>query len=334
MRITAALALMGGLAGLAHGRVGLMSLNKRIVGGTAVAEGQNQYAVHLTIKSATTEYLCGGTLLDNNLVVTAAHCMVDADTNAIYEPSQVTVCYGSVSVAKMACTGARNITVNSQYNPETYINDIALIQITALTKNYATLPIYTGSLPEDTVLTTMGWGRTSDTSLTLPDNLQSVDIEVGDAGTCKKADGSYSSANGPEICSVNALTPGKDSCSGDSGSPTVISVDGVVYLAGLTSTGVDLQHPEEATCATADGIAFYTHVNYYIAFITGVTGQPASRYYAKGSGTSSGSEDDGDDDGSKSSAASPGLRAPSVGRLAATTGLAAVAVAAAAAAGF
>ncbi|KAJ2377655.1 hypothetical protein IW150_001259, partial [Coemansia sp. RSA 2607] len=260
MRITAALTIaLGGLLGLAQGRVGLMSLNKRIVGGTQVPEGEYQFAVHLTIKSATTEYLCGGTLLDNNLVVTAAHCMVDADTNAVYEASQVTVCYGSVSVAKMSCTSARNITVNSQYNPNTYTNDIALIQITALTKGFSTLPIYTGKLAEDTVLTTMGWGRTSDTALTLPDRLQSVEIEVGDAATCKKADGSYSSANGPEICSVNALTPGKDSCSGDSGSPTVITVDGVDYLAGLTSTGVDLLHPEEATCATADGIAFYTH---------------------------------------------------------------------------
>ncbi|KAJ2856968.1 hypothetical protein FB639_006046, partial [Coemansia asiatica] len=249
-------------------------MNKRIVGGAAVPEGKYKFAVHLTIKSSTTEYLCGGSLLANNLVVTAAHCMVDTDTNSVYEPTQVTVCYGSVNVNKMSCTGARNITVNNQYNPETYTNDIALIQISPLKDSFSTVKIYTGELPEGTELITMGWGKTSDTSSVLPSTLMRTTIKVGDASTCKLADSSYKSANGPEICSVNALTPGRDSCSGDSGSPTVIEINGQDYLAGLTSTGVDLVHPDEATCATTNGVAFYTHIDSFKKFIAKVTGLP------------------------------------------------------------
>ncbi|KAJ1822714.1 hypothetical protein LPJ56_000587 [Coemansia sp. RSA 2599] len=302
-------------------------MNKRIVGGSAVAEGKYKFAVHLTIKTETTEYLCGGSLLANNLVVTAAHCMVDADTNSVYQPSQVTVCYGSVNVNKMSCTSARNITVNNKYNPETYVNDIALIQISPLkSSSFSTVKIYMGELPESTELITMGWGKTSDSSAVLPSTLMSTTIKVGDSATCKLADGSYQSANGPEICSVNAMTPGKDSCSGDSGSPTVIEIDGQDYLAGLTSTGVDLVHPEEATCATRNGVAFYTHIREFRQFIAKVTGLPensfdaanTSKYSPVGgsgtaSGSGSGSGSDSDSDSSSSSSAATAVVAPGAG---------------------
>ncbi|KAJ2720845.1 hypothetical protein GGI07_004367 [Coemansia sp. Benny D115] len=278
----AAVALLTGLGGqMVASAIEPLGLSKRIVGGAAVAEGQNRYAVRLDIKSANSDYLCGGTLLDNNLVVTAAHCMFDSDTNSAYEPQNVAVCYGSVAVAKMTCTTARNITVHSQYNPQTYANDIALIQISALKEgDFATLPIFQGDLPQNTVLRTMGWGKTSDTATTLPTTLMAVDIKVGDPATCRRADSSFKSSDGPEVCSVNALTPGKDSCQGDSGSPAVIQVDGETYLAALTSAGLDLNDPTAATCATSGGIAFYTHVNYFIDFITHVTGKPASQYYS------------------------------------------------------
>ncbi|KAJ2702353.1 hypothetical protein FB645_004315 [Coemansia sp. IMI 203386] len=280
-------------------------MNKRIVGGSTVSEGKYEFAVHLTIKTQTTEYLCGGSLLANNLVVTAAHCMVDADTNQVYEPSQVAICYGSVNVNKMSCTSARNITVNNLYNPETYVNDIALIQISQLKDDsISTVPIYLGKLPEDTELVTMGWGKTSDSSTVLPSTLMSTTIKVGDKKTCGKADSTYKSADGPEICSVNALTPGKDSCSGDSGSPTVITVNGTDYLAGLTSTGVDLVHPELATCATKDGVAFYTHLAYYRDFIAKVTGLSIGHFDAaetKNYSPETGSDTSSDDEDGSSS---------------------------------
>ncbi|KAJ1892821.1 hypothetical protein LPJ66_006116 [Kickxella alabastrina] len=275
-----------------------LSLNKRIVGGTAITTTKYNFAVRLNIKSGTSDYLCGGTLLADDLVVTAGHCMHNADTNTVYSSTSVAVCYGSPNVSEMSCTTARNIFLHPSYNPLTYANDIALIQISQLKSGFDILPVYTGKVPESTVLTTMGWGKTVDTSTKLPPTLMAVDIMVGGAATCKKAESSFVNSDGPEICSVNSLTPGKDSCQGDSGSPAIITADdGKTYLVGLTSAGVDLKDPTAATCATANGIAFYTHINYFMSFITAKSGRPASFFYGQGE------EDNGDISSSKSKSA-------------------------------
>ncbi|KAJ1738421.1 hypothetical protein LPJ68_005558, partial [Coemansia sp. RSA 1086] len=253
-------------------------LVERIIGGTSAQEHEYPFAVRLTISAGNEDLLCGGTLIQNDMVVTAAHCMVDTNYNNVYEPNQVAICYGSSSIAKQSCSTARNITVHPSYNPVTLTNDIALVQLSALTltSSLNTIPIYSGKLPEGTKLTTMGWGKTQSNSSSLPSTLMSVEIEVGSAGDCKQALPSYRSSDGPEVCSVNALTPGKDSCQGDSGSPSIINVDGKPYLAALTSSGVDLANPGAADCATKDGLAFYTHAYYFMDFITKVTGASAS----------------------------------------------------------
>ncbi|KAJ2641483.1 hypothetical protein GGF44_002098, partial [Coemansia sp. RSA 1694] len=133
-------------------------------------------------------------------------------------------------------------------------------------------------LSEKQTLTTMGWGKISNTSPTLPLTLMSVDIKIGTAKDCRVANPSYRTPNGPEVCSANSLTPGKDSCQGDSGSPSVVTSNGVVYLAALTSSGTDPKNPGSADCATSDGLAFYTHVNYFMSFITSTTGKSSASF--------------------------------------------------------
>ncbi|KAJ1930845.1 hypothetical protein FBU59_006913 [Linderina macrospora] len=114
-----------------------------------------------------------------------------------------------------------------------------------------------------------------------------VDVKVGSPKTCSLASPMYTSANGPEICTVNALTPGKDSCQGDSGSPSVIEQNGKLYYVALTSVGTDLANSGSSDCALSDGLAFYTHVNYFMSFITSVTGASASTYTDASSSTDS-----------------------------------------------
>ncbi|KAJ2488316.1 hypothetical protein IWW37_004897 [Coemansia sp. RSA 2050] len=259
----------------------LVHLDKRIIAGTVVANGKYPFAVRLNIQRGLDEYLCGGALLLNNYVVTAAHCLVDSDTNAIAEPHTVSVCYGSNSVLEQTCTPALNVTVHRRYNPETISNDIAMLKISPVvlkTGSVETVPVYTGQLAEKQTLTTMGWGKTSNNSTDLPTTLMSVDIMIGTTKECRVANSDYSSPNGPEVCSANALTPGKDSCQGDSGSPTIISSNGAVYLAAVTSSGTDPSNPGSADCATSDGLAFYTHVNYFMSFISLTTGQLPSAF--------------------------------------------------------
>ncbi|KAJ2608515.1 hypothetical protein H4S08_004425 [Coemansia sp. RSA 1365] len=146
----------------------------------------------------------------------------------------------------------------------------------------------------------MGWGKTSSNSDTLPNTLMSVEVEVGSKNKCQEALPSYKSANGPEICSDNSLTPGKDSCQGDSGSPAVVRDNGKVKLIGLTSSGVDLSNPGAVDCATKNGLAFYTHVAYYLDFIEQVSGMSRESFTSGNGNNSTNGEDEEDDTGAAS----------------------------------
>ncbi|KAJ2499505.1 hypothetical protein IWW47_003348 [Coemansia sp. RSA 2052] len=286
----------------------VVHLDKRIIAGSAVEAGKYPFAVRLNIKRGEEEYLCGGSLLLNNYVVTAAHCLVDTDNNAIAEPHTVSVCYGSNSILDQTCTTALNITVNRKYDPDSISNDIALIQINPLTLktgSIETVSVYTGQLSEKQTLTTMGWGKISNTSPTLPLTLMSVDIKIGTAKDCRVANPSYRTPNGPEVCSANSLTPGKDSCQGDSGSPSVVTSNGVVYLAALTSSGTDPKNPGSADCATSDGLAFYTHVNYFMSFITSTTGKSSASFTGSQTLSSTTTTDGSNSSGGTSSPTSP-----------------------------
>ncbi|KAI8318199.1 trypsin-like serine protease, partial [Martensiomyces pterosporus] len=248
---------------------------KRIIGGSPAPAGKYTFAVRLTITEGTEQFLCGGSLIADNLVVTAAHCLVDSNTNTVVSARSVVVSYGSYDNSAQKYVIATNLTVNPNYDARAITNDIALIQIPKLTlsSSVSTIPIYTGSLPSNTTLTTMGWGKTnSSNDNSLSKTLLAVDVKIGDKSSCRVVDPTYQSADGPQVCTVNALTPGKDSCQGDSGSPTIISQNGVPYLAALTSVGTDPANPGAEDCAMPKGVALYTHVNYFMSFITSTTG--------------------------------------------------------------
>ncbi|KAJ2515959.1 hypothetical protein H4217_004871 [Coemansia sp. RSA 1939] len=252
------------------------SIQKRIIGGSAVSNNEYPFAVHLATTYGDQQFLCGGAIIANNYIVTAAHCLVNEDTNAVAQAQQVSVCYGSNTLASQQCTTARQVYLHPSYNPQTLANDIAVIQISALTfsSSVTAIPLYTGKLPENTKLVTMGWGMTvSNDANSLSQSLLSTTIVVGSPEVCAQADSSYSSADGPEICTSNNLSPGDDSCQGDSGSPTVITgSDGSTYLAGVTSSGVNMDSPGSSECGAKDGLAFYTHVYHFVDFITSKTG--------------------------------------------------------------
>ncbi|KAJ1962116.1 hypothetical protein GGI12_002840 [Dipsacomyces acuminosporus] len=266
-----------------------LQLDKRIIGGSPAPSGQYTFAVRLTVSYDNQHFLCGGALIAPDLIVTAGHCLMDNANNAV-SPRNVAIGFGSYDRAAQRIVMASDLVVHPRYNGETIENDIALIKIPALKlgPSLSTIGIYTGPLPPSTNLTTMGWGKTvSDNPNSISNTLLSVNVEVGDKKHCGMINPEYADSNGPKICTINSLTPGKDSCQGDSGSPTVVSKNGQLYLAGLTSVGVDPNRPDAEDCAVRGGFAFYTHVSYYMDFITKVSNRKADDFLTGSSGSSS-----------------------------------------------
>ncbi|XP_061381131.1 trypsin, alkaline B-like [Danaus plexippus] len=190
-----------------------------------------------------TEQMCGGTLITNRAVVTAAHCV------EYFSPSDLRVRLGSTYVSSGGQIHVPSrITMHPQYNYRLVLNDIAVIRL----QNAVTLsnqiqvariagPQY--NLPDNTRLDVIGWGATSFNGKP-SEVLQHASVNVINQGLCaeryKNLPGSIPRVTPEMICTGILDVGGKDACQGDSGGPVV---HGGNVLVGITSWGYQCAHP-------------------------------------------------------------------------------------------
>jgi secreted trypsin-like serine protease len=93
----------------------------RIVGGENAGAATWGWAVSISIGNT---YLCGGSIISSSWVITAAHCVTG------YTASQVTIFAGSITrFSGTQSSVGSNLIVHESYDPNTYVNDIALLQL-------------------------------------------------------------------------------------------------------------------------------------------------------------------------------------------------------------
>ncbi|KAJ1953507.1 Trypsin-like serine protease [Linderina pennispora] len=252
------------------------TFDKRIIGGKIAPAGKFPFTASVEISTDPENgFLCGGSVISDNYVVTAAHCMVDGETSRPFPAGNIRVGTGNNNITQLSYVAAEQAFVHPDFDLATSANDIALIKVPKLT-NAKAVPIYGGPIADSTPLTVLGWGRTDpvdEDSISIM--LKEAVIKVGKAKDCavylkQVADAEYTSADGPQICTENVLTPLADSCQGDSGQGVIIYVKGVPCLAGLTSFGSDIR--ENPTCGLLNGYGVYTHVYHHVDFISKITG--------------------------------------------------------------
>ncbi|KAJ1723592.1 hypothetical protein LPJ53_002077 [Coemansia erecta] len=255
----------------------LTASNERIIGGVASSPGDFPSAVSLVIRMTNGVGICGGTLITNSLVLTAAHCVYNYATESAWPARNMRIGYGDNLVDRQSITEGLSVHIHPQFDPSEPRNDIALIAIPPVHEDNAVpAQIFSGSLPPGYHLTAVGWGKTSnDPEVSLPNALRQTDIVVGYKDSCSQFIPSYVSSDGPQICTENRLNRGSDTCQADSGTGVFAVVRGRSYLAGLTSYGANLAG--DPACALDDGFAVYTHVAYYRDFIDHVTALVARR---------------------------------------------------------
>ncbi|KAI8318720.1 trypsin-like serine protease [Martensiomyces pterosporus] len=261
-------------------------LEARIINGKPAPSGSYPYLVSILTTVGESESRCGGTIISDTTVVTAAHCFVNATAGTVNTPDQVSVGFGDNNITLQQRVKASKLYIHPEYNPAAnFANDIALLTFPKIKldgNKVQSIPIYKGKLPPGTALNALGWGKTN-TELTfneLPDVLMSTTVKTGDIDACKKFLPTFQSSDGLQICTENKLTPNTDTCQGDSGTGLIINVDGKPYIAGLVSYGYgfDAKGEMDATCALNNGFGVYTHVNSYLDFINAAAGKPKCRH--------------------------------------------------------
>ncbi|XP_067896209.1 coagulation factor X-like [Heterodontus francisci] len=231
--------------------------NVRIVGGQDCPLGQCPWQVLLVDEVG--KGFCGGTILTELLVLTAAHCL--------NQTKAITAVFGEFDIKKDENTEQRQDVVaavaHHKFVEKTYDNDIAVLLLkNPVEFNENIVPI---CLPQrefaETVLMKMpnalisGWGRVLDQGMTA-DKLQRLTVPYIDRTECIESSKYPVSQN---MFCAGYKDENQDACQGDSGGPHVTQHKNTWFVTGIVSWGEG--------CAQKGKYGIYTKVSKYIRWL-------------------------------------------------------------------
>lgn len=199
----------------------------KIVGGTPVPDGKYRFMAVLVVgKTNGSTELCGGSLIDPNSVLTAAHCLVNARSVDLAVGRTV------ISQNQGQVRRATNAFIHPRFNiRRSYAYDAAVLKLNSAVRGIKPIKLATAKqnrleLPGHK-LKVAGWGTTSQGGNST-DRMREVSVPVVSDRRARQA---YSSQYFPSLM-VAAGVNGKDSCQGDSGGP--------LFQPGITRTQVGI----------------------------------------------------------------------------------------------
>ncbi|BFG05215.1 transmembrane protease serine 9-like [Drosophila madeirensis] len=234
------------------------SQGPRIVGGYVTDVAQCPYQISLRYKGITTpqnpyRHRCGGSVIRNNLIATAAHCVIGTVASQFKVVAGTNLLSGTdgviVSVSKI-------IMHEEYFSGAAYNNDIALLVVDPPLplNNFTIKAIDLASEPPlpGAISKISGWGTTASGG-SASNVLLAVDVPIVSNEICNQdyenfGDSTYQ-ITPAMLCAGVRGVGGKDACQGDSGGPLVVRDQ----LHGVVSWG--------NACALADYPGVYANVS-------------------------------------------------------------------------
>lgn len=215
-----------------------------------------KYVVAITSDGTMGTKRCGGSLIDKQWVLTAAHCQVQPGDKLVIGVTDLR------TIPASAIYPVAEVLTHAEYNAVTHDSDIALVKLSKTVTGIDPVKLFDGAVDlaaSGAMVTVAGWGATSEGGPQSPILLE-VDVPAVSNAVCTAA---YSSDAGPPVVITdNMLCAGsvaKDSCQGDSGGPIVVANSGPDSQVGIVSFG---------TGCGRDGLyGVYTRVSKFKAWI-------------------------------------------------------------------
>ncbi|KAG5669663.1 hypothetical protein PVAND_017546 [Polypedilum vanderplanki] len=220
-----------------------VEIERRIFGGQIAIRGQFPYTVGLHMITMLNIFVCGGSLIKFNWVLTAAHC--------IYDFNRITVMLGTTNRIRgpfsytFEVTNTRHIISHPNYHAMTLENDVGLIFLSTAHETILNHQfVSTIALPLRTDIsinlvgmnsTVSGFGATFNAPNNSPsDVMRFVSVPIMSNMQCRQSFGQFILDS--NIC-VDT-TGGRSPCSGDSGGPLTVEIEqGRSVLIGVVSFG-------------------------------------------------------------------------------------------------
>jgi secreted trypsin-like serine protease len=167
----------------------------RIVGGNEAFVRQFPFAAAIYVRKDDGTYFCGGTLINNQWVLTSAHCVQNAVSFTIQLGSNTL----QGNDTNRIVLSTNEYVLNPDFNPEILQNDIGLVKFRMpveytdyVTQIYA-MPTF--SLQNGATAVAIGWGQTSDEESSLSNELRYADLTTVSNAECQQIYGNQITNN-------------------------------------------------------------------------------------------------------------------------------------------
>lgn len=240
--VLVACALFSGSAGASTG-----GGRTSVIGGEPASIAEFPFMARITARDGDIEYLCSGTVVAPNLVLTAAHCLLNESKTALLAPSDFEVSTGTGSMAVPGTASrAERLAVDPDYQSSGVFagwHDAGLIQlvepVTAPAVRLATSQIWQAG----TLGYAVGWGLIEGGEL--PSEMQVGETVVQSPAYCEEAVGPGFNPLA-ELCSIDYPSYQSATCNGDSGGPMLMAGDHELIEIGITSFAIEEGCPTDS----------------------------------------------------------------------------------------